>query len=281
MNYVPRFPRAMQRTKTPTFRPTVWPAEPPRTPKVTQYRLTPNAETGGLEIYDVIGEVELLPDFVLQEALALEVRSPDDVIALAGQWGLPTGPGEASFRYFAGEAPADVVREMQAWGPAGRRMVHPGAVDLHLRLVRALSRHLLAYLDGASDAPLLAAWSHDGLPVPKSAPQAWLWWEGYLNRGLEAFTVHVRTRPDNEALLTRPAPNLFNACCLQLAQYLAGDTDVSRCANERCGKPFTRQRGRARDEYGQHRSRGVRYCSHLCAKAQSERDRRRRRATGK
>ncbi len=68
-----------------------------------------------------------------------------------------------------------------------------------------------------------------------------------------------------------------NACALQLARYLASELTVNRCANQRCRNVFTVQRGGARSDYGQHRSRGVRYCSPLCAKAQSERDRRRRR----
>ncbi len=97
-----------------------------------------------------------------------------------------------------------------------------------------------------------------------------------MNSGLSVFAVHVETLPGLRASLTRPLPNLYNAACLQLVHYLTDDAKVSRCANERCGRPFTRQRGLAK--YGQHRSRGVRYCSHLCAKAQSERDRRRRRA---
>jgi hypothetical protein len=108
---------------------------------------------------------------------------------------------------------------------------------------------------------------------------AWFLWDYYLNRGLQKFTVHVRTdNPDYPTDLLRPSALLYDACCLQLTHYLASEARVIRCANERCRRPFTRQRGRAREDYGQHRSRGVRYCSHLCAKAQSERDRRRRRS---
>lgn len=87
--------------------------------------------------------------------------------------------------------------------------------------------------------------------------------------------MHVRIREGDDESLSRPRPNLYNACCLQLAQYVASEATVKRCANDRCRKPFTTQRGRS--EYGQYRSSGVRYCSHLCAKAQSAREQRARR----
>jgi hypothetical protein len=42
------------------------------------------------------------------------------------------------------------------------------------------------------------------------------------------------------------------------------------CANEPCQRMFVRQAGRA--QHGQHRTRGVRFCSSTCARAQSQRD---------
>ena len=74
-------------------------------------------------------------------------------------------------------------------------------------------------------------------------------------------------------------PSLNSVCVLQLVTYLADETAVQRCAKERCGRLFTVQRttGKRRRFENSSHSTGVRYCSHLCAKAQSERDRRRRR----
>lgn len=269
----------MQGTNPPTFRPTVWPAEPPRTPSVGRLELAVEPRTGGLDPVDVRGEVELPPDFVFQELFDLVPETTDDVRRISAEWGLASGIGFRSFEYLAGAPPASITHDLERWeSETGLALVHPVAVGIHLRTLRTLARHLLAYLEGRGDDAIVAAWTEEGGPRPESAGMAWFWWEGFLNRGLAAFTVHVRTNPDTDALLSRPIPNLYNACCLQLARYLTGEATVARCANERCRKPFTRQRGRARDEYGQHRSRGVRYCSHLCAKAQSERDRRRRRS---
>jgi hypothetical protein len=71
----------------------------------------------------------------------------------------------------------------------------------------------------------------------------------------------------------REAP-LYAVCCLELFNHLVEHAQVRRCANERCGRPFARQRGRA--EHGQYRLRGVKYCSTYCARAQAQRAYRRR-----
>ncbi|MFD9123567.1 hypothetical protein [Kitasatospora sp. NPDC059571] len=64
---------------------------------------------------------------------------------------------------------------------------------------------------------------------------------------------------------------------LQLYNHLAEGAAVRTCANHNCGRDFVRQRGRA--NYGQHRTTGVKYCSRECARAQAQRDLRRRRRT--
>ncbi len=269
----------MQGTDSPTFRPTVWPAEPPRPPSVTRYKLVPAGAPAALRIAQPLGGFELPPDFVFRELLE-EPR--DDYAALTARWGLLSLAGASTFQYLADSPTPGVLEDLAAWHTAGLPgpLVHSVALGAHLTALQALSQHLLAYLEGAGDAAICAAWRDIGGAPTSSVAAAWWSWEWYINRGLSVFAVHVRAEPmvSDTHRLTRPVPNLYSASCLQLANYLAGDEPVLRCANVRCGKPFTRQRGRARDEYGQHRSRGVRYCSHLCAKAQSERDRRRRRA---
>ncbi len=269
----------MQGPEAPTFRPTVWPAEPPSTPRVPRFRVVEDAETGGLEVVEPVDSVELPPDFVLRELMTLPLATVDDVLDLTAQWGLASGTGRGSFEYLFGRGPETVERDLRAWRSAGRasNLLHPGAVEVHIKALRSLSRHLLAYLEEQGDEAITAAWEPEGPAVPQNLAQAWVWFEGYMNRGLSAFTVHVRLRPTDEVSLSRPAPNLYNACCLQLAQYLVGNEKVKRCANDRCRQPFTVHRTPRRQYADSHHEAGVRYCSRLCTKAQSERDRRARR----
>lgn len=272
----------MQGTKSPTFRPTVWPADLPNVPEVLAVEHIKLA-AGVYAWSDVDGiPVDMPPDFVFRELLEVELDEAS-LMAFVNRWGILAGIGDSAFHYFRAEAWADArQRHNEAQERLGRAdIVTFEAIELAARTLRALARHLLAYLDGA-DEEIVAAWERAGEAVTKAfasdLDSAWLLWELHLNRGLSAFHVHVRTGDREWGPATRPSFNLYNACCLQLVQYLADHSTVKRCANERCRQPFTRQRGRARDDYGQHRTRGVRYCSHLCAKAQSERDRRRRRA---
>ncbi len=231
----------VQGPDAPTFRPTVWPADPPATPRVPRFRVVEDAETGGLEVVEPVDSVELPPDFVLRELMTLPLVTVEDVLDLTSQWGLAAGTGGNSFEYFIGGGPGTVERDLRAWQSAGRatNLLHPGAVAVHIKTLRTLSRHLLAHLEEQCDKAIIAAWEPEGPAVPQNLAQAWIWFEGYINRGLSAFTVHVRLLPTYEVSLSRPAPNLYNACCLQQAQYLAGGEKLKRCANDRCRQPFT------------------------------------------
>jgi hypothetical protein len=144
--------------------------------------------------------------------------------------------------------------------------------------LQRLSRHVLAYRTGVD---VRVAWVDLGKRTPQSEGQAWEMWTRGINRHLRGFQMHVvadfgegQTSRGWDLDLRRPT--LAEVAAQQLALLASGGEEVLHCANDHCGRPFTRQRGRAR--YGEGHSSGVLYCSNLCARAQAERNRRARRA---
>ena len=96
-----------------------------------------------------------------------------------------------------------------------------------------------------------------------------------INAALRPFHANVQFYPGTTLTGSAPTPTLYQACALQLYNYIAEQAHFHRCARERCKKFFTVQRGRAQND-DQHRRTGARYCSRGCGKAQSEQDRRNR-----
>jgi hypothetical protein len=83
-------------------------------------------------------------------------------------------------------------------------------------------------------------------------------------------TVEVELVDSHE----RQVLDLFPICCLELYKHIVQQALYSICQNEPCGRLFVRQSGRS--QFGQHRTRGVLYCSSSCARAQAQRAYRRR-----
>jgi hypothetical protein len=71
---------------------------------------------------------------------------------------------------------------------------------------------------------------------------------------------------------------LYSILALELFNHICEEASYHVCANEPCGHLFVRQRGRA--QHGQHRTKGVKYCSADCARAQAQRVYRRRKRSG-
>jgi hypothetical protein len=150
--------------------------------------------------------------------------------------------------------------------------VHAAEAALRVRVVQRATDHLLAHLDGKPVAP---AWRDC-----EDDHRAWRNFVECTDAALRDF--HVRVEVEVEAggqPLVKRDPNevyttLYSAAMLQLVNDLAANETVRTCANETCHRRFVRQLGRS--EYGGHRRSGTLYCSSNCARAQYQREKRRR-----
>jgi len=71
-----------------------------------------------------------------------------------------------------------------------------------------------------------------------------------------------------------PSARLYQACAIEIYNHIIEKASYRNCANQNCKRQFVHQEGRA--HHGQHRKRGVKYCSPACARSQAQREYRRR-----
>lgn len=148
-----------------------------------------------------------------------------------------------------------------------------------LNTVAKLARHWIASESGGD---FVSVWSDEELQGadegawPKSpdvTQAAWRLFVRELNKGTAFASVHLDL--DGDIGHFDRARGLVTALCIQLHNLVVERVPPKFCGNETCGQAFVHQEGRA--EYGQHRSKGVLYCSKSCARAQANRQYRRRR----
>lgn len=154
-------------------------------------------------------------------------------------------------------------------------------LDLRFAHLRTAARTWIATALGDEEAARNA-------PVPDGFPPFDATWNATrhmrdtINTELKAFSLRLVEIGTDGAAEPTLAVDILQVAALQLAQLATEGRQVLRCANEACGRAFTRQRSTrrkttGRGEYaGTAHAAGVRYCSAECGKAQQARERRRR-----
>lgn len=263
----------MEASANPRFRVTVWPTATRAAPSVGG--VIADLHNGAIRYLQATADIQLPPELAIREIPRLDASDPVALLAFTNRWGPLTQPyGDPATLLPTSERPGFLGLEMFS-GP--RNDLAPiEVVSHHVRALTAVIQHW-AWHQWGDDERMIAAWTAAGFNRPRSAGVAWDWWTDHLNAALAPLTVGVVVEGEGRRHgWRRPAVSAYTAMMFQILNDVATETAWRICANEPCGRLFCRQQGRA--EAGQQRSSGIRYCTNLCARAQGERDRRRRRA---
>ena len=287
----------------PRFRPTLWPGTVVPTPALRPLREVvvegdwvtwPVAAAAGQP------EVQLPQDFYLRELLELHADDIEAAADLMRSYGLLFDLELDELNPTDFEPEAWVELSALAEYPDDRGPfdgahggVHRDLVRLYIETAqRATTTYLACHKDGGLEESIapnvndanLGRWrrinSHHSKPWPRSLEhlqkllieEAVRDLKGSIGAALRKFSVGIGG-------LEARSPTIYSVSFLQLYNHLAEGATTRQCANETCLIAFVRQRGRA--EYEQYRTEGVRYCSRACARAQAQRQLRRRRKLAK
>jgi hypothetical protein len=116
-------------------------------------------------------------------------------------------------------------------------------------------------------------WDAEWIDPPVDAVAGHSFFTTEMNRLLDAITPAVGFGNNKQAPYT-----LLDALVIQLFNDIAAETSYKTCANESCRGLFVHQIDRKAKRHS--RSNGTRYCSPRCARAQAQRDYRRRSTGG-
>lgn len=293
----------MSRMTRSRFPITLWPGTPVAELLIDRCKVVPLEDDTMLITGERVPAAMLPPEFVLRELLDLSLPVDDigEVASFLTEWGMVPLAGSVYGPAKAGESRTLTLPHATGYLSVAQRLVRHWLAwswDEDEREVWRGDPFYNEWIPGDASASQLGQ-SYD--------PREWALWEAENGRkfaeprwwfaqringstapnsrrsdwGLGSYTMRAEF-PDPVGYQAGeepywfgvPTSDLFSACCVQLSNLINSGLEPRRCESETCRRPFVLQHGGA--EHGQHRTKGVKYCSPECQKAQAQREWRRR-----
>jgi len=239
--------------------------------------------------------VELPADFYLRELMELDPGDLEGVAELCRSYGKPFGWGFSEVNIESYDhTEYDRIKAIPEGGhaegdPLWVHGYHKDYVRLHLEIAQGAIRTWIALqTEGGVEELVEPGVTDDELRrIQEENADAGELWPADLDN-LRKLLIDTRIDEFKETLnaalreysvgigdLSEKDSTIYSCSFLQLYNHMAEESVFRRCASETCRCVFVRQRGRAK--FDQHRTEGVLYCSRECARAQAQRQLRRRR----
>lgn len=255
---------------------TVWPAWPLGSIEVERWTVAA-MDNGELNWTVRLDPQELPREWVLRDLADADLSSDAVVVELLGEYGtiatpyFDPGVVPKSHRGRLSTPPENDAYVPRWWDQRDDATLED--TRWWLRTARGLAAIWYGVQLGTSPQ---SAWADEGFVGITGETDAWSQFALAIDEGLRPFRTRVEYRrefPGGGFTFGAPRAGLYSAACAQVFDLIVAEETARHCENEPCGRVFVHQLGGA--IHGQYRSKGLRFCSPSCARAQTQRQYRR------